>query len=52
LQAQQRNADNTASDGLCETGERVWLSDTTTVSFNHETTTIACAYNSNMNRVV
>jgi len=50
LQSQQRNADT--SDSICETGERVWLSDTDTLSFNHETTTEACAYNGNMNRVV
>ena len=49
LQAQQRNADG--EDTLCETGERVWLSDTDILSFNHETITEACTYNSNMNRV-
>ena len=35
LQAQQRNADSATSDGLCEVGERVWLSDTDTVSFSN-----------------
>ena len=36
LQAQQRNADNNTAEGLCEIGETVYLSDTTTLVFDHE----------------
>ena len=52
LQAQQRNADSTTADGLCETGERVYLSSTTTVDFNHEFGTNACTYDTQMEEVV
>lgn len=32
---QQRNEDNAGTDGLCEVGEEVWLSNTNELSFNH-----------------
>ena len=50
LQAQQRNADTI--ENVCETGEQVWLSDTTTLSFKHEFGSDACTFNSNMKQVV
>ncbi|MEX1148782.1 MAG: LamG domain-containing protein, partial [Nitrosopumilus sp.] len=52
LQAQQRNADSNTSDGLCEVGERVHLSDTTTLSFDHEFGSTACLYSDEMEEVV
>ena len=50
LQLQQRN-DNSANN-ICETGERVWLSDTNRVSFKHEFGQDACTFDSDMEEVV
>jgi len=52
LQAQQRNADSGTSDGLCEVGERVHLSDVTTLSFDHVFGGDPCVYSSEMEEVV
>ena len=40
------------ADGVCEVGERVHLSDTTTLQFKHEVGLIDCTYSSEMNEVV
>ncbi len=50
LQVQQRNANG--AENVCETGERVYLSDTTTLSFRHEFGSDACVYDNDMEEVV
>ena len=47
---QQRNADNSGTDGLNEIGEEVWLSDTNEISFNHPWVT--GGWDSDMDEVV
>lgn len=49
-QAQQRNNAGSAYDGLCQSGEEVWISDTNELSFNHPWQ--SSNWGSNMNEVV
>ena len=50
LQAQQRT--DGVDDGPCETGEMVYLTDTTTLSFLHEVGNTDCTYDGDMEEVV